>query len=109
MQGPRLRSHSSAGKLPSFLLINSTTTKSEQNQNNDIDSITSNYPTQENIMQTEKGESNEDGDEPPIGGEGREESKESRMQMVKRVVMKQASFLGPGVIAAVAYIDPGNW
>ncbi|CAK9786732.1 natural resistance-associated macrophage protein [Cutaneotrichosporon oleaginosum] len=33
----------------------------------------------------------------------------SRLKTAKRVLTRHAAFIGPGLVAAVAYVDPGNW
>jgi metal iron transporter len=33
----------------------------------------------------------------------------SRLKTAQRVLKRHAAFVGPGLVAAVAYVDPGNW
>ncbi|GMK54527.1 hypothetical protein CspeluHIS016_0111130 [Cutaneotrichosporon spelunceum] len=33
----------------------------------------------------------------------------SRLKAVPRVLKRHTAFIGPGLVAAVAYVDPGNW
>lgn len=35
--------------------------------------------------------------------------KRSKWQTIQRNVKRHGAFIGPGIIASVAYIDPGNW
>lgn len=99
MQGPRLSSHSQSESIPNFNLL--APRKSLETIQNDVSNevpITESDYLKEGEKIGSNGSENggNGGDEPPI-------LKQSKLFNLKRIVLKQLGFLGPGMVAAVAY------
>lgn len=117
MQGPRLPSHSNPDDLPEVLFA-------PKNRRN-INSYSS--PPIEIEKETERERQQHQGQDAPSikaensgiedggggagrgGGGGTNSSKRRGVNKAIQALKRHLGFIGPGVIASVAYIDPGNW
>lgn len=97
MQGPRLSSHSN-GSIPSnfTLVINNSSTTNDKDNSIEPHATPSVASSLNQLDSKNEKRWNDQGGEDPI-------KNGSRMTKFRRLLVRQSAFLGPGIIASVAY------
>ncbi|ORY90855.1 natural resistance-associated macrophage protein-domain-containing protein [Leucosporidium creatinivorum] len=106
MQGPRLASHHDGIELPDIL--------PPKGKRATLRSKFTQKPPPEEDSNEGQGERKEDdnskgGKQDLEEGDGGGGGGLSWLQRQRKLLMRHLAFIGPGIIASVAYIDPGNW